>query len=576
MELKKLNEELRKEKIAELERIKKDNEYQMKAALQRAEWDQEGDREGYLKSYELNRMSNLEIDDKLVELRGKPMYKGFPPKTPGYQPYHTSEDKLRYDFFVEKDGTIKLLDIIDSRVEPMKDRATINQEQISMNLEDVKDRWGWDESVEIIDERAPTFQKPDYKYSGEKIKLNDPVLRHEEMSELTTKIEAKNKKNLQKHFDYYLAEAYNDSQKMGTMVEMKDIVEKLKDSTGLSEKEIHALIYEAYVFKKIDLQPGKSKGNVIRVEDEFNSTGEKTFTWIQPREGKSMKELITRRAKQEFTEINTHGGSVVIKWIPCGANYKRPYAYAQTSVWDPAEKKVKSKHLGYIGKADYLDPTEKRSRLTKAELYEIAKEKDIPGRSKMNRKDLLRATRIFRIVNKRPLKPGYKRIVLIDKGIAIEITAKPRHQTRKGVMLDEAKKSQKIISDEDKEAGFAWVGDTKQDRLEYDLSHYEYLSKDEKRLVDKFKDEVYRAGKGAPGKRKGRGLAISSTAKKIARKNKITVIEAQTLMNQVEAQGGDPEAIDWDSADFGVYESAIEAYGEFKKGEEEGELEFYY
>ncbi len=261
---------------------------------------------------------------------------------------------------------------------------------------------------------------------------------------------------------------------------------------------------------------------------------------------------------------------VRVKWIPSG-NVKRPYRYRVENYREKG--KVKQRIIEYLGHAADLDSNPKRKRLTKADLYTIAKEKEIPNRSKMNRDELLKSTRIYRI-SRRKLKPGHKRIVVLRENVAYEITAKPRLQTERGKKIDAKHKAKTLIEDKELRE-FGWIGDTEGDVFEYNMAHYDELSPKEKRLVDELNKEIDRIEKYGEYEHKG-ALKISPEAKRIAKKKGITVIEAQHLLNRLEGKGIDSQTVDFESIDFESYEDSGEAFDEYAKGEAELSMEFYY
>ncbi len=202
-----------------------------------------------------------------------------------------------------------------------------------------------------------------------------------------------------------------------------------------------------------------------------------------------------------------------------------------------------------------------RKPITRKELYKIAQKFDIPGRSKMNRARLLQVTRANRTYNRRTLAKGRKRIIIIKDGVAYEITARPRPQTPRGKSMDRGIKARSRITFQDLE-GFGWIGDTSQDLFEFDMAHPEKHSKKEAELIAAI---TSKAGIGKT--RKGRGTKISMDAKKLAKREKISVIAAQHMMNDLDNMGVDPRTIDEmaDEIDFASYESASEAYRGYTK-----------
>lgn len=79
-----------------------------------------------------------------------------------------------------------------------------------------------------------------------------------------------NRKTIEKsNFLDQLQNAYRSIEhKMGKMVEIPVLAEKINQTTGIPIDEIYHEIYLAYLDKKVDLQPGKAmKGKPIKTED---------------------------------------------------------------------------------------------------------------------------------------------------------------------------------------------------------------------------------------------------------------------------------------------------------------------
>ena len=76
---------------------------------------------------------------------------------------------------------------------------------------------------------------------------------------------------------FHLRQAYESvPSKMGDMVEISQLSHILAEETGWTINQIHNQIYQAYLEKRVDLQPGKvSGGTALEAED-----GSK-FTWFQ-------------------------------------------------------------------------------------------------------------------------------------------------------------------------------------------------------------------------------------------------------------------------------------------------------
>jgi hypothetical protein len=90
-------------------------------------------------------------------------------------------------------------------------------------------------------------------------------------------IEIKSKKISQEDFEKLLKTIYDKfPTKMGNMVELPTLAKKITEETGLDEKSIYEKIFELYLSKIIDLQPGKPvNGNPLVTEE-----GSK-FYWFQ-------------------------------------------------------------------------------------------------------------------------------------------------------------------------------------------------------------------------------------------------------------------------------------------------------
>jgi hypothetical protein len=219
-------------------------------------------------------------------------------------------------------------------------------------------------------------------------------------------------------------------------------------------------------------------------------------------------------------------------------------------------------------------PRRGRRKLTHSDLYKIAQTHEIPGRSKMKRDELLVATRAVRSFKRRNLKKGYKRIIVLRNNVAHEVSVRPRKQTKRGLKQDQRTKAKTIIKDNDVNE-FGWLGDTEQDILEYNYAHYNELSLDEQRMVDKILKEVDKIEKYGNYQYSG-SMSISTEAKKIAKRDGITVIEAQHLINRLEGQNIDSQTIDFSSINFEDYENSAEAFLAYQRAEGEGALEFYY
>jgi hypothetical protein len=80
-------------------------------------------------------------------------------------------------------------------------------------------------------------------------------------------------------FSFQLRQAYDSApSKMGNMVEISVLAEIIKENTGWSLDLIYKNIYNAYLEKEVDLQPGKvTSGKALQAED-----GSK-FVWFQYR-----------------------------------------------------------------------------------------------------------------------------------------------------------------------------------------------------------------------------------------------------------------------------------------------------
>ncbi len=80
-------------------------------------------------------------------------------------------------------------------------------------------------------------------------------------------------------FSFQLRQAYDNApSKMGNMVEISVLAEIIKENTGWSFDLIYKKIYNSYLEKKVDLQPGKvTSGKALQAED-----GSK-FVWFQYR-----------------------------------------------------------------------------------------------------------------------------------------------------------------------------------------------------------------------------------------------------------------------------------------------------
>lgn len=209
------------------------------------------------------------------------------------------------------------------------------------------------------------------------------------------------------------------------------------------------------------------------------------------------------------------------------------------------------------------------------ELYQIAQQYDIPGRSKMTRKELLAATRVYRdYPPRRPLSPGRKRILVERNGVTYEVTAVPRRQTHRGIKQDMKHKSKTIIQDEDLEL-FGFLGDTEDDILAYNYANYDNLSRSEQRMVEKILTEIDTIERKGDYAFKG-NFKISEHAKEIARERGVTCIEAQHILDRLDAQGTDSGAFDFDEIDWEAFESSKEAFENYLATKAQDIFEFEY
>ncbi len=80
-----------------------------------------------------------------------------------------------------------------------------------------------------------------------------------------------------KDFLFHLHQAYDTApSKMGTMIEIPVLAEILNKNTGWEINQIYNQIYQAYLDKKVDLQPGKAtNGKALEAEDGSR------FFWFQ-------------------------------------------------------------------------------------------------------------------------------------------------------------------------------------------------------------------------------------------------------------------------------------------------------
>lgn len=78
-------------------------------------------------------------------------------------------------------------------------------------------------------------------------------------------------------FLFQLRQAYETvPSRMGDMVEIPILADILRKNTGWGIDQIYRQIYQVYLEKKVDLQPGKaSSGNPLKGEDGS------TFYWFQ-------------------------------------------------------------------------------------------------------------------------------------------------------------------------------------------------------------------------------------------------------------------------------------------------------
>ncbi len=180
--------------------------------------------------------------------------KGLPPKTTGYHPY-LGEDGNTYDFEV-RDGEIHVVGVRDSKT----------NKEMNIPIKEIKKRWGW-EKVKLREDRVP---KP-----GTTKTLSD------------------------KQFLKVVDQEYKKSDKLGDMVHVPDLTKQIQKETGLSKEEVHKRLYEAYIDKKIDLQPGKGKGSLKGPDDA-------TFQYMQPRKLGTTNQEVQKFNMMTITEFQEH------------------------------------------------------------------------------------------------------------------------------------------------------------------------------------------------------------------------------------------------------------------------------
>jgi len=129
-------------------------------------------------------------------------------------------------------------------------------------------------------------KRADWNQEGDKVMYEREVKQEqEEQKRLNKKLAVyeRHQKKLgttinDKTFMNVVNQSYESSKKLGKMVHVPELTEKIQKNTGLSKEQVHEKLYDAYKEKTIDLQPGKGKDSLKSPDDDS------TFQYMQFRD----------------------------------------------------------------------------------------------------------------------------------------------------------------------------------------------------------------------------------------------------------------------------------------------------